>query len=140
MASSCSSLSSSASSSPLVDESGVVNKVVASLQTQLRRQQELFIRVKKCEEEIEKLKLGSLHTACGGLLPPPEAQKDSGWKAECEEGAMNVGAEKMCDYCFKLAPCRPCPACEHEWYCSSPCQRLRTHVHRSFCRHRRRVK
>ncbi|RNF22121.1 uncharacterized protein Tco025E_03283 [Trypanosoma conorhini] len=140
MASSCSSSGSSTGSFPLADEGSVVREVVASLQLPLQRQQELLTRIQNCEEEIEKLKLYSLRRPSGGLLSPSEAQKGSEWKAGCKNGELGAGAERMCDYCFKVARCWPCQECEREWYCSSPCQRLREHVHRPFCRHRRQLR
>ncbi|EAN84239.1 hypothetical protein C3747_80g66c [Trypanosoma cruzi] len=126
------------SSSSLVPERDVTIGVVASLQSCLEQQRELFMRVKKCEEDIEKLKFGLLRRAGEVLSPPPEAQESGQWKTGCGNDE-NVGAEKMCDYCFKLTLCRPCPQCQREWYCSSPCQRLRSYLHRPFCRRRERV-
>ncbi|KEG10881.1 hypothetical protein DQ04_03191050 [Trypanosoma grayi] len=117
-------------------EANTLGTVVKCLETTVQQQEELLIRLKVCEERLRELQAHMLQTGASQPLPSPQIL-DCAVTIEAGNVKSEATVQKLCDYCFKLAPCRPCPECQREWYCSSPCQRLRSYLHHPVCHHRK---
>ncbi|KAH9597748.1 hypothetical protein LSM04_009551 [Trypanosoma melophagium] len=131
----------------------VLGVIESYLRSNMEQQQELMMRVKFCESSIRDLQetvQRMMMTDLGGFasiqkIESPKAavrgnsnnDSDSVSALVTKENDAESEAEKMCDYCFKFTRCSSCPECHREWYCSSPCRRLRDHLHRAICRRRK---
>ncbi|ORC84159.1 uncharacterized protein TM35_000481200 [Trypanosoma theileri] len=128
-------------------DENVLGAIDSYLRSNIEQEQELMIRVKLCESSIRDLqstvqRMTASHGAFTSLqrIDSPKVSNSSSSNNNAlaaEEKDDENEAEKMCDYCFKFTRCLSCPECHREWYCSSPCRRLRDHLHRSICRRRK---
>ncbi|KAG8346707.1 hypothetical protein TRVL_02477 [Trypanosoma vivax] len=117
-------------------DGSVAAELTEFIQLQSQRHEELLRRLCACESRIRALEELAVNDKGGIFSSSGNDRSVIAPNVELQEAAV-VEQNRLCDYCLVVTRCRMCFGCGREWYCSSPCRRLRSYVHNPVCCRRR---